>query len=300
MTGIDSPSSASDNMIVKLWRWIPFPIRVILSGLFVFMIVGLGVWMVVLALVPIPWSLVVMVVALWAYWKYVSGSWGTKSSAKIRAEKFRRTRLAKKVWLWSIIAGLLIVAIIQSGLVITFRILEFPKDAWVTQLNIEDYPMWMVWAYVVLTASVAGITEEVGFRGYMQVPLEKRYGPTVGIIIVSVMFMVTHLNQAWAPPVLIHLFTFSVLWGVLAYISGSIILGIISHTVLDVFNFSYWWTGIAGKYNQPLIAETGIDAHFIIWLVVLIVSTVLFVWAIRKTKVIRQKSEQENEILERS
>ncbi|NIM04086.1 MAG: CPBP family intramembrane metalloprotease, partial [Armatimonadetes bacterium] len=55
------------------------------------------------------------------------------------------------------------------------------------------FPIWLVWLYIILTASVVGITEEVGFRGYMQVPLEKRYGPVVAIAIVSTLFMVLHL-----------------------------------------------------------------------------------------------------------
>ena len=45
---------------------------------------------------------------------------------------------------------------------------------------------------------VAGITEEVGFRGYMQVPLEQKYGPGIAVLLVSLVFVVAHLNQAWA------------------------------------------------------------------------------------------------------
>ena len=77
----------------------------------------------------------------------------------------------------------------------------------------------------VLAALVAGITEEVGFRGYMQVPLGKRYGPAIAITIVSIVFVLAHLNQAWAGGILIILFIISVLWGVLARVSGSLIPG---------------------------------------------------------------------------
>jgi len=150
-------------------------------------------------------------------------------------------------------------------------------------LDTNAFPLWQVWLYIILMASVAGITEEVGFRGYMQVPLEKRYGPRLGIILVAIMFMVPHLNQAWAPFVLFHLFIFGAMWGILAYASGSLIPTIISHTLADVFNFSYWWTDVAGRFDKQPIAETGIDAHFIVWVLILVMSILLFVGSARKT-----------------
>ena len=51
-------------------------------------------------------------------------------------------------------------------------------------IDYKAFPLWQIWLYIILTASVAGITEEVGFRGYMQTPLEKRYGPVKGIVLV--------------------------------------------------------------------------------------------------------------------
>jgi membrane protease YdiL (CAAX protease family) len=130
---------------------------------------------------------------------------------------------------------------------------------------------------------VAGICEEIGFRGHMQVPLEKRYGPLPGIGIVSVAFVVLHLNQAWAPPSLLHIFAMSVMLGVLAYASGSLIPGIIGHTVMDIPNFAYWWTDVAGTFDRRPIAETGIDVHFVVWTLIFLASVALFSWAARGT-----------------
>jgi membrane protease YdiL (CAAX protease family) len=144
--------------------------------------------------------------------------------------------------------------------------------------------------FIVMAALVAGITEEVGFRGYMQVPLEKHYGPATGIIIVSAVFVIFHLNQAWAPPVLIQMFAVSALWGTLAYTSGSLIPGMISHVVADIFNFSYWWTDLAGTFDRRPVAETGIDRHTIVWALVLAVSVALFSWAARRTLAARQQA----------
>jgi membrane protease YdiL (CAAX protease family) len=187
-----------------------------------------------------------------------------------------------------LLAAMLGVAIVESGFVVTFRILEFPAEAWALEYNLGANPPWLASLFVLTAALVAGMTEEVGFRGYMQVPLEKRYGPTVGIVIVSMVFVVFHLNQAWAPPVLPHLFVISVLWGVLAYTSGSLIPGMISHVVADVFNFSYWWTDIAGTFDKRPVAETGIDAHFVVWATILAASVAFFFWAARRTLAARR------------
>jgi membrane protease YdiL (CAAX protease family) len=105
------------------------------------------------------------------------------------------------------------------------------------------------------------------------------------------MFVVAHLNQAWvAPPILVLLFTMGAVWGILAHAAGSLIPAIISHAVADIFNFSYWWTDIAGSFDKRPIAETGIDSHFVTWVVVLVVSLTLFFWAARETRVARGQS----------
>ena len=40
-----------------------------------------------------------------------------------------------------------------------------------------------------------GVSEEAGFRGYMQGPLMRRYGPVVAVLVVSVVFWVAHFNH---------------------------------------------------------------------------------------------------------
>ena len=290
MSDLNMKPQSPDSAIIKFWQRIPVLIRAIVSGLLVFGIVGNVVWLGVVTLIPPPWSLVIMIGVLWIYWMYFSGKWWPKTTAATRSESFRASKLSIGTWKWSLITALIIVVAIQSSLVITFRFVEFPSDAWALGFDYKAIPIWLVWLYIILMASVAGITEEVGFRGYMQVPLEKRYNTTAGIVIVSVMFVVLHFNQAWAPYVLIHLFVIGVMWGILAYTSGSLIPAIISHTVADIFNFSYWWTDIAGTFNKRPIAETGIDIHFISWLLILIVSIALFSWAARKTMITRTRA----------
>lgn len=266
----------------------PILIRAILTGLLVSTI-GVMAWMVIIILVPSPWFIVVMGGVLILFWKYFSGNWWPKATAKDRSNSFREMKLATNVWKWSLLGAVLFVVVVQSGFVVTFQIMKFPAEAFTSEYNFDTMPLWLAWLVIVMASLVAGICEETGFRGYMQVPLEKHYGPGVGITIVSIMFLVIHLNQAWAPPVLFHLFAMSVLLGILAYSSGSLIPSMIGHAVMDIFNFSYWWSDVAGKFERRTIFETGIDFYFVGWFLIFGTSVVLFFWIARKIRTVRRQ-----------
>ncbi|MBT8088898.1 MAG: CPBP family intramembrane metalloprotease [Gammaproteobacteria bacterium] len=276
--------------IVRFWHRVPIVIRAVVIGFLVFAIAGSVAWTLVLSLIPPPWSILAMVAILWVYWRYFRGDWWPDSTRAFRKQCFRSTSLPTKVWTWSLIAALTAAVLLQSILVVTFRIVEFPAEAWKLPYDFSALPVWQVWMLLVLAAMVAGITEEIGFRGYMQVPLEERYGPVVAITIVSVVFTVAHFTQAWAGGIIIILFAISVVWGVLARVSGSLIPGIVSHASTDVVNFSYWWTDIAGSFDKEPISQTGIDTHFILSLTILLALVSLFAFAARKTLLLRRAS----------
>ena len=271
------------------WRRVPVAIRAIVTGLLVAEI-GIMTWLASLMLVPGIWPLVVMGGALCAFCAYWSGRGWPKATSEIRRERFRALKLQRAVWAWGLAAAMLFVVVAQASFVVTFRLVEFPAERFDQGFGFDDAPPWIAWMFIVMAALAAGICEEVGFRGYMQVPLEKRYGPRVAIVITSLMFLVLHLNQAWAPSLLFHLFALGALWGILAYATGSLIPGIVAHVVLDVFIFSYWWSDVAGRFAKRPLAETGIDAHLIVWSLVLGASLALLVWTLHKTHMARRRS----------
>ena len=133
-----------------------------------------------------------------------------------------------------------------------------------------------------MISAVAGICEEVGFRGYMQAPLEKRYSPLFSIAIVSVVVVLVHLHQAWSGPILLHIFFISVLFGSVAYFSGSLIPGIIAHFIMDICNFAFWWTDLGGQFDRQTISTVGVDSHFIIWSIVLIICIASFILVLKR------------------
>ena len=288
MTTLGKTTQPQTSGLAKAWQRIPALIRAIISGVFV-TFAGVGAWLLCLAVIPAPWSAVVMSGILWVYWKYFSGSWWPRSTAEPRSKNIRAAKLSTSTWKWSLAGTFLFVCILQSATVLTFRLVEFPAEA-AADYGLDALPVWVAWITIVMASLVAGICEEIGFRGYMQVPLEERYGPVASITIVSIMFTVFHLNQAWAGPVLFQIFAISALFGVLAYASGSLIPSIIGHTIMDIFNFAFWWTDLAGDFELQTIAVTGIDPLFITAVIIFVASLALFLWVARKLVSVRLQS----------
>jgi membrane protease YdiL (CAAX protease family) len=74
--------------------------------------------------------------------------------------------------------------------------MKFPVERFLQEYSfLDNVPSWAAWLVVIMISAVAAICEEIGFRGYMQVPLEKKYGPLKAISIVSIIFVLVHLHQ---------------------------------------------------------------------------------------------------------
>ena len=253
-----------------------FLLRTVLIGAAVSTI-GIALWSILLFTVPAPWSVLPMIIFLWAYLKFFSGAWSGKKTGERMRARFRSTRLEPSVWKWSMGAAILFVIIVQSSFVITFRLIDFPSGKFTADYKMLDsMPVWVAWTMLVAGSIVAGICEETGFRGYMQAPLEMRHRPFVAILIVSVMFTLIHISHTWALPILPHIFFASVLLGILAYRTGSIIPGIIGHSILDIFDYSIWWTNITGGFHKQTIFKTGVDLPFVVWYLVFMLALFIF------------------------
>jgi len=289
MTTSNQTTQPQISGLAKVWQRTPVLIKAILLILLVGMVGANGISFFLLVL-PAPLVPFALIGFLFLYWKFFSGSWGPNKTAEVRKKYFRADRLSPALWKWSLLLAALFVLVVQSSFVVTFRLIQFPAERFAQGFGFESLPLWAAWSFILIASLSAGLTEEVGFRGYGQVPLEERYGPLLANIMVSVLFVIAHLNQAWAPSWLLHIFFGSFLWGLIAQASGSLLPGIIAHTVLDIFNFSYWWSDVAGKFEYQPIGITGVDLHFVVWLLVFIGSLALFIWNLGKVKAVRLQS----------
>lgn len=105
--------------------------------------------------------------------------------------------------------------------------------------------------------------EEAGFRGYMQVPIERRYGPWTASIVVAILFSLSHLSHGFAHtvPRLPYNFAISVTYSAGAYLSNSLWPVVIIHSCGDALEFIYlWFRGV--PQARPLLSQSGPDAAF--------------------------------------
>ena len=274
-------SNYPSNAFGRFWMKVPLVLRSILIGFGVSSL-GVGIWTIVAISLPGPWSVLLMGTILIFFWMYFSGKWKPVNTQAFRRFCIRKINLKKPVWIWGLVAAFFIVLFLHSSWILTFRIVEFQPEIFKTLSFINDVPALQAWSAIIGISMVAGICEEIGYRGYLQKPLEQKYGPIVAISISSIIFIVIHLHQAWLVSILVPAFFISFMIGYLAYATNSLIPGIIAHVTFDIINVSYWWSDVMGTFERKPISMTGVDNHFIITVVVVVLSTVLFIVSIRK------------------
>ena len=255
-------------------------VRAIVFGLLIGMIAA-NVWPVLLIKLGVPVAAVGEAIFLAAYVWWAAGGGPPKRTEAGRAWRFRRGALH---WGWGLIAALAFAATVHAAIVVLFRLVPFPLASFRHGYDFSFIPTQTLrWIAVVFSAASAGICEETGFRGYMQRPVEQKFGARAGILVSSLLFMALHLTKDWATIGMVPIvFGAGVLLGMLAWASQSLVFCMIGHTIMDVGLFAYWWTGIAGDFTARPIAETGIDLMFVIACAALAAALSITLLAIRR------------------
>jgi hypothetical protein len=136
-----------------------------------------------------------------------------------------------------------------------------------------------------VAALSAGVCEEIGFRGYMQRPIELLGRSALAILVSSLFFTIVHLSQAWALlPIAPIVFGAGVLLGSLARASGTLLFGILGHWIMDIGLFAYWWTQIAGTFRERPVWQAGWDRAFGLECAVFIFALMAVITAILQLK----------------
>ena len=277
------------NAFGRSWMKVPLVVRATLIGFGVSSL-GIAIWGLMVTNIPLAWSFVPMGATLILYWMYFSGKWNPSNTKAFRRFCIRSIKLKRPIWIWGLVAAFFIFILWHSFLILTFRVVEFQPEIFKIFRDVNDAPAWTSWSLIIMGSLVAGICEEIGYRGYMQAPLERKYGPVASIFITSLVFVVIHLHQAWASGfVLALIFVTSFMIGYLAHATKSLLPGIIAHVALDIINFSFWWSDVIGTFERKPIGMTGVDNHFIITVIVVLISTVLFIVVIRKLLKLKRK-----------
>ena len=224
-------------MRVSAWQGLPIAVRAVLTGLLI-LVAGNVVWSFLVSanlqfFPSFPWAVPVMSVYLWVFWQYLRGSGWPRRTSKTRRTNLRISILPVRVWLWSLLAGGATFASLMTLLLLYKRVVNIPENQFA---GLSQYPVFFVVALILMSAAVAGVVEESAFRGYMQLPIEHRHGLAVATAVVAIMFSLAHLSHGMAyAMLLVPLYLLgSAIYSILAYLTGSIMPGIILHTSTDV------------------------------------------------------------------
>ena len=263
------------------WAKLPISLRAIVSGLF-WAIISLNVWPVLLVILPVPLAAFAEVAFLLFFLWWAGGEGPPHSTKSDRAASFRSGELSIMRWVWGLSAALFFAVTVHASIVLLFRFVPFPVAAFRNGYDLSFiHSQFLKWTAILMSAVSAGICEEIGFRGYMQQPIEQRSGVLPAVLISSLFFMAVHLTKAWATLGMIPIvFGAGLLLGLLAWSADSLLPAIIGHIVMDIGLFAYWWTGIAGTYSARTISETGLDRPFFIAFFAFLASLGIVVFAI--------------------
>jgi len=282
--------------MTDLWNRLPVVVRAILAGL-ALAASGTLPWAYLVSLnvkywSAVPWSVPPAVLYLWLWWKYVGGAGWPRSTADARRSSLRARPVPDDAWGFAVLAGILGIMTALRVLSITGRFVTLPVEPLPPEL--ATIPRLTLLIASIMGAAMAGVVEEASFRGYMQVPIERRHGPIVAILVTSTLFWLLHFTHRGFALMLPFYATIAVTYGTMAYLTNSIVPSLMIHTVGDVLgSFMVLAQGqqVAGEPASTLIG-TGFDGMFWIALAALVVFGAGTIWAFRALAATRRPSSE--------
>lgn len=245
--------------VLSLWRRLPVVLRALLSALAV-VVGGVQVWRYLIAAnlgtsPRIPWAAAVMTVYLWLYWRYLKGKGWPRSTSEGRRRDLRAHRLSPTTWRWALVAGGSFMAATAPLTAILGRL--FPAPHLLPDF-LQRLPPLTLGSFFLMSSIVAGVVEEAAFRGYLQSPIERRYGPVLAILLTTMIFVLVHLpgRPSVSPGYLFLVALASLNYGFLAYLTKSILPGLVLHASGDAASFAliWWFQVVLGPREQHALS----------------------------------------------
>lgn len=147
---------------------------------------------------------------------------------------------------WFVILG----CALAFGVGVTGQLIGAPNDTPMTELLKDPDTLWLFGIFAVLLGPVA---EEIAFRGFLFLPLERDLGPVAAIVITSAIFTAPHGGQYdWSWQILILLFTAGAAFGVARWKTGSLWPAIVMHIAYNGLQFGAFF--IAENYGIDKVA----------------------------------------------
>jgi len=240
----------------------------------------------------VPWAILPMSLYLWVYWRFIGGGWGAPDDAAWRRTNLRANRLSAGVWGASLAAGALGFGALLALLALAARLVELPASAPI--VTPPGMPMATAVLLLAMQSIVAGVTEEAGFRGYMQGPIERQYGLLVAVLVNGTVFGLLHFSNHPRDVLLMlpYYIAVAAVYGGLTWAADSILPALVLHSVGDVVVLTRWWATGQPEWQlaatpPPLVREHGIDASFVLIVIATLVLALLTAVAYRAVRNLR-------------
>lgn len=184
-----------------------------------------------------PWAAAATACLLLAMLVWLSGRGWSRSTSVFRRFHLRLWRPEPGAWSGDNLITILGLMGALAGMTVVYVLAGMSRPP----EDVSAYPTTAIRFSVLLMGPlVAGVVEEMAFRGYMQSHLE-RIGPTFAIVVTSAVFTLAHASHglAYLLAVAPGFFLASIVYGYLALKSGSILPGMALHFLGDLA-FAYF------------------------------------------------------------
>jgi membrane protease YdiL (CAAX protease family) len=203
--------------------------------------------------------------------------------APARTAAWRRTNLralpvSEDVWASALLAGVAGIALSLVALNIANRLTGSQYVPLPTPMQLP--PIQTALGLNFMGAAIAGVAEEGAFRGFMQVPIERRFGPVIAIGVSAIVFWLAHLTRAGTISIAPFYLTYGIVFGSLAYFSRSIYPGMTLHAGGDALAGLGALARPVAQVEAPSPVPV-VDFTFLIVLVAFVVLTVVAIVAFR-------------------
>jgi membrane protease YdiL (CAAX protease family) len=197
-----------------------------------------------------PWAAVTTACWLIIMLVWLSGRGWPAGTAPFRRFHCRLWRPQPGAWSGDSLVTILSLIGAMVGLSVMYVLIGATRPP----VDVSPYPTTAVrFSVLIMGPAVAGVVEEMAFRGYMQSHLE-RIGPTFAILVTSTAFTLLHGTHglAYLAVVAPGFFLASVVYGYLALKSGSILPGMALHFAGDL---AFGYFALLGGDSSLLFAN---------------------------------------------
>ena len=226
------------NGIVGLLRLTSF-----LAFAFVLTLLPQGLWAAALAAnlrtgISVPWSAPVAVIGIFICWRWAGGQWPWPNSEQARMHR-RAHAISFPALVWALIANAFSLGSLAALWVTLHQMFPFPARS---APDFSPYPLGVTFAILGAAALVGALSEEVGFRGYIQGRLEGIVPWPLAIVLMALIASPAHaFTQGFAWTTMLFYFLTDAAFGLTARLTNSILPGIVAHAAgLFVFFLLIW------------------------------------------------------------